>query len=327
MGKEIEMKLLTTQAGCHRLFTSRTVTKTALLATKKRLTLNNTYYDTKDGALSRERMAYRVRVTDGRAYEATIKTKGTSTGGLSVRGEFTVSLKDERPVTEGFPPDVTRHLKDLLHGESLVPTVTITFLRHAMDLAVGKSRVELSLDEGIIESGSHSQPLREVELELKEGDPAALFVLVSQLAGELPLYPEDRSKLERGLSLLAGKEPLEPCGDAVKVSETFAGAAPFLRETLHDLGVFFNGTGKGAFIADRLVLAADFWKEKAMGGDEALRLREAADHFGTDDDVYLEKDLEEGRTAALLWQCLAKVCSKSHEEESRFQEELPRVKK
>ena len=126
---------------------------------------------------------------------------------------------------------------------------------------------------------------------------------------------------------LAGKEPLEPCGNAVKVPETFAGAARFLRETLHDLGVFFNGTGKGALIADRLVLAADFWKEKAMGGDEALRLREAADHFGTDDAVYLEKDLEEGRTAALLWQCLAKVCSKSHEEESRFQGELPRVKK
>ena len=146
MGKEIEMKLLTTQAGCHRLFAARTVTKTALPVTEKRLSLKNIYYDTKDGALNRERMAYRVRVTNGSAYEATIKTKGTSTGGFSVRGEYTVPLKDETPVTEGFPPEVTRRLKDLLHGESLVPTVTITFVRHAMDLAAGKSRVELSLD-------------------------------------------------------------------------------------------------------------------------------------------------------------------------------------
>ena len=89
-------------------------------------------------------MAYRVRVTNGSAYEATIKTKGTSTGGFSVRGEYTVPLKDETPVTEGFPPEVTRRLKDLLHGESLVPTVTITFARHAMDLAAGKSRVSSS---------------------------------------------------------------------------------------------------------------------------------------------------------------------------------------
>ena len=167
MGKEIEMKLLTTQAGCHRLFAARTVTKTALPVTEKRLSLKNIYYDTKDGALNRERMAYRVRVTNGSAYEATIKTKGTSTGGFSVRGEYTVPLKDETPVTEGFPPEVTRRLKDLLHGESLVPTVTITFVRHAMDLAAGKSRVELSLDEGIIESGDRSQSLREVEFELK----------------------------------------------------------------------------------------------------------------------------------------------------------------
>ena len=42
-------------------------------------------------------------------------------------------------MTEGFPPEVTRRLKDLLHGESLVPTVTITFARHAMDLAAGKA--------------------------------------------------------------------------------------------------------------------------------------------------------------------------------------------
>lgn len=221
-------------------------------------------------------------------------------------------------MTEGFPPEVTRRLKDLLHGESLVPTVTITFVRHAMDLAAGKSRVELSLDEGIIESGDRSQSLREVEFELKEGDPAALFELVSHLAGEIPLYPEDRSKLERGLFLLAGKTPQESCDDAVKVPKTFADAARFLREILHDLGGFFNGTGKKAPIADRLILFADFWEEKALGGDEAARLREAAAHFETDDAAYLEEDLEEGRIAALLWQCLAKVYTKSHEEESYF---------
>ena len=109
-----------------------------------------------------------------------------------------------------FSSEVTRRLKDLLHGESLVPTVTITFVRHAMDLAAGKSRVELSLDEGIIESGDRSQSLREVEFELKEGDPAALFELVSHLAGEIPLYPEDRSKLERAFSFLQERHPKSP---------------------------------------------------------------------------------------------------------------------
>ena len=157
-----------------------------------------------------------------------------------------------------------------------------------------------------------------MEFELKEGDPAALFELVSHLAGEIPLYPEDRSKLERGLFLLAGKTPQESCDDAVKVPKTFADAARFLREILHDLGGFFNGTGKKAPIADRLILFADFLGRKGLGRGRGGAPREAAAHFETDDAAYLEEDLEEGRIAALLWQCLAKVYTKSHEEESYF---------
>ena len=53
MGKEIEMKLLTTRAGCHRLFAARTVTKTALPVTEKRLSLKIYIMIPKDGALNR----------------------------------------------------------------------------------------------------------------------------------------------------------------------------------------------------------------------------------------------------------------------------------
>ena len=79
-----------------------------------------------------------------------------------------------------------------------------------MDLAAGKSRVELSLDEGIIESGDRSQSLREVEFELKEGDPAALFELVSHLAGEIPSIRKTGVSSNEAFSFLQERHPKSP---------------------------------------------------------------------------------------------------------------------
>ena len=221
-------------------------------------------------------------------------------------------------MTEGFPPEVTRRLKDLLHGESLVPTVTITFLRHAMDLAAGKSRVELSLDEGIIESGDRSQSLREVEFELKEGDPAALFELVSHLAGEIPSIRKTGVKLERGLFLLAGKTPQESCDDAVKVPKTFADAARFLREILHDLGGFFNGTGKKAPIADRLILLPIFGKKRPWAGTRRRAFGKRQPILKRMTLPIWKKILKRDGLPRCFGSAFAKVYTKSHEEESYF---------
>ena len=68
------------------------------------------------------------------------------------------------------------------------------------------TRIEAAVDRGMIrasESG-RSEPISEVELELKDGDPAALYDLALELLETAPLRIDLRSKSERGYRLAAG---------------------------------------------------------------------------------------------------------------------------
>src|SRR5262249_57101531 len=62
------------------------------------------------------------------------------------------------------------------------------------------TRIEAAIDEGEIRrsKGDAIEPLCEIELELKEGNPAALYELALQLLEVAPLRIEARSKAERG---------------------------------------------------------------------------------------------------------------------------------
>ena len=63
------------------------------------------------------------------------------------------------------------------------------------------SRVEVVLDEGIVAGGGAQAPLCELELELKEGKPRALFALAQEIAAAVPLRLGVLSKAERGYAL------------------------------------------------------------------------------------------------------------------------------
>ena len=157
-----------------------------------------------------------------------------------------------------------------------------------------------------------------MEFELKEGDPAALLSLSAILQVKSPSIRKTGVSSNEVFSFLQERHPQESCDDAVKVPKTFADAARFLREILHDLGGFFNGTGKKAPIADRLILLPIFGKKRPWAGTRRRAFGKRQPILKRMTLPYLEEDLEEGRIAALLWQCLAKVYTKSHEEESYF---------
>src|SRR4029077_2740227 len=66
------------------------------------------------------------------------------------------------------------------------------------------TRIEAAIDVGDIRTadGSGVEPISEIELELKSGDPAALFDVALQLLEAAPVRIETRSKAERGYRLL-----------------------------------------------------------------------------------------------------------------------------
>ncbi len=184
--------------------------------------LFNTYFDTPTQALLQRRIAVRERRV-GRRTLLTVKTAGTSVGGLSRRGEW------EGPTRAGAldfaalvdDPALAQELTRL--AWQLVPVFRTDFTRRSWLLRHGGALIEVALDEGAITTGhtpgtpqgTQREPILELELELKSGPVDALLDLAHTLAlgpeGDaargLWLHPSDRSKAERGLALFQGQRP------------------------------------------------------------------------------------------------------------------------
>lgn len=175
--------------------------------TPKRQTLANTYYDTPEGALAQTRMAVRLRQVDERVLQ-TVKTAGHGGGGFSQRQEWEWQVPTRRLDTQGLaelPP-----FQDAL-GEvipALEPQLNTDFERLSWQIVWQDSHIELALDEGEIHSGGHQARICEMELELKDGAPEALWSLAQTLAERVPLRPSDSSKAARGNTLAAQQWPL-----------------------------------------------------------------------------------------------------------------------
>jgi len=170
--------------------------------------LVNTYFDTPKRTLLARRIAVRERRV-GRQTLLTVKTAGTVIGGLARRGEW------EAPTTPGhfdFAALVDdTALADALQAlaGTLVPVFTTDFTRRSWQLSYRKAQIEVALDRGRIHAttrdGSRSQPLLELELELKQGPADALFSLARQLGHSAHLRPVTASKAERGYTLFQGR--------------------------------------------------------------------------------------------------------------------------
>ncbi len=158
------------------------------------------YFDTPDFALSGQGVALRVRRV-GRRWLQTLKTEGERSGGLSQRVEY------EMPVARGtldwsrFSPEALAWVPDTLR-DKVVPVFETRFNRTAWLLkGKGGAQIEVALDVGEVRAGERSQPICEIELELKAGQPDALFALALEWAGAFDCLPFDISKAERGVRL------------------------------------------------------------------------------------------------------------------------------
>lgn len=178
--------------------------------------VDNVYFDTANRLLHRHRMALRVRQIDGRWLQ-TLKVEGNTAGSMTRRGEWETPTR----VLRGQGRlDVARlaasPLPELLAKQkskpALRPLFRTRFRRALWHVEHADATIDVALDVGEIsadgQSGSMHEPICEVELELKRGEPAALIELALQLLdinGKRPpaLMPVARSKAARGYQLVA----------------------------------------------------------------------------------------------------------------------------
>jgi len=184
-------------------------------------TLDNTYFDTPDLALKARTVALRTR-HQGRIQLQTVKCAAESRGGLTARPEW------EQPFTGSFDfsaIDAPKVQKLLMRREAeLVPTFSTRFRRETrLYESDHGARILMMIDTGEVLAGERREPICELELELVEGCALDLLELARRLADDLPLWPNDVSKAERGYRLHLGETPQPVRADASTID---AGQTP-----------------------------------------------------------------------------------------------------
>lgn len=216
---ETELKLLLPGAQASSI--EARLRKLSVLARRRTSThwLWNVYHDTPDQTLHQQRHALRMRcVADtpwsGSASASTLsgewiqtfKSAGISEGGLSRRGEW-----ESREPSGTLNPVALRSTpwadldRDGRLFAALQPCFETRCRRTVWTLhRYHGAMIEVAFDVGEIMANGRSEPILELELELKSGESEALFHLANDIATELAVLPFDVSKAERGYLLAQG---------------------------------------------------------------------------------------------------------------------------
>jgi CHAD domain-containing protein len=166
--------------------------------------LEDRYLDTADGALARAGFAARLRQTaKGTTVSVKSMARRSEESGVHRREELE-GPADRTAGPRDWPASDARSLVLEQCGDApLVELVTIRQLRRKRKLQSNGTIVELSLDE--VDAVARSRVVErfvELEIELVEGDEAALGPIDTLLAADVALAPSTGSKLESALAAI-----------------------------------------------------------------------------------------------------------------------------
>jgi len=196
----------------------------------ERVELDARYFDTAEHALAGRLVALRLRRENGR-WVQTLK---------AAKPHSPERLEHEVELPEGADPrapDLALHAGteagELLAGvlaaqgdPPLVETYRAEVVRLRRVLPYGEALVEWSLDEGRIVAGDRVHPIAELELELKGGEPQALYAMARDWQARHGLWLDPISKAHRGTLLVHGEpfaRPVKP--EAPRVARGMRGDA------------------------------------------------------------------------------------------------------
>lgn len=206
MNVEIELKFIATPEVAEQLSQRLAPWPNVHTAAQK---LTNIYYETADNTLRSYDMGLRIRGYGDR-YEMTLKTAGKTVGGLHQRPEFNVDLKAAELDIHLLPAEVWPEGCDLQALQAaLSPVFSTHFAREKWVVTYRSSEIEVALDQGEVKAGELSEPLYEIELELKSGSREDLLSFAQELTAEGGLRLGSLSKAARGYHLAKGNPDRE----------------------------------------------------------------------------------------------------------------------
>jgi triphosphatase len=179
----------------------------------RRRRVASAYYDTANERLRRAGVALRFR-REGRQRLQTLKAGGAAHAGLATRSEWELPAPGGKMELGAFPRTEIMAATGLDLGRvaaKLQPVFETRFTRRSTPVALdGAARAELCVDVGYVAARGRKEPISELELELKAGDPRALLRYAEKLSPALGLELAFESKAERGYRLAAGQAVAPP---------------------------------------------------------------------------------------------------------------------
>ena len=145
--------------------------------------LTTTYFDTEDARLNRAGIALRIRESADQR-ELTVKISAVPNM-TTRRNEWTVPTRRDHPDIPSLPAKARELIAPVLGNLKLAPVAQTTIERLARRVKHCRSTIEIAFDRGDIHADTNSEPICELELELKSGELADLLAL----ALKLPLGP------------------------------------------------------------------------------------------------------------------------------------------
>lgn len=178
------------------------------------IALHAIYFDSPDETLSKARLSLRLR-REGDRWFQTLKAPGSSPLGRH-EDEVEVQVLPDGPAPE---LDLERHVfgqgrKALraalgMQADDGWPTLQLRFevrvQRRTKTIQHGDSSIEVALDDGQVLAAGRSRPIRELEMELVEGNATDLLDAARQWRARHGLWLNTVSKAERGALLVHGE--------------------------------------------------------------------------------------------------------------------------
>jgi triphosphatase len=245
--KEIEVKLELAPATL--LSLKKIPLFQTIKAAPKRASQVSVYFDTEKHKLRQKGLMLRVR-REGRRYTQTIKS--TTNSGPFQRDEWETEIAGKEPDLNRANGTVPRPLLSKKLRRGLKPLFATRVRRTVYPVVDDQRAIALAIDRGTIDTGTRSQKLCEIEIELERGTPAVVFDVARELTLALPARLAVKSKSERGYEIIDGEQELPvkaapvdlPAGTSTRDAFQVIGLA-CLKQVINNEAALIRGDPEG----------------------------------------------------------------------------------
>src|SRR5258708_12447469 len=158
---------------------------------------SSVYFDTGKSEVHKAGYSLRVRQV-GDSFTQTVK-RNAGSAGLFDRGEWEAGVEQMAPDPKALKRTPLSKFQKL--DRKVEPVVCSDVERTIWLIDHDDCVAEVVLDSGTVSAGDQKAAFHELELELKDGEPAAIFNFAQELGETVPLQLGVLSKEERGLML------------------------------------------------------------------------------------------------------------------------------